>query len=134
MKKFLKEFKEFAVKGNVIDMAVGVIIGGAFSKIVSSLVNDILMPAFSVVLGNLNIQDLKVVIATADPEAPIQILYGVFLQNVIDFIIIALCIFMAIRLINSFKKKEETKEAPAPVISKEEILLTEIRDLLKEKR
>lgn len=116
MNKFLKEFKEFAVKGNVIDMAVGVIIGGAFGKIVSSLVGDVVMPAIGVIIGDTNFRDLKWVIKEAVTEggnttAEVAINYGAFIQTVIDFTIIALVIFLAIKAINKLKRKKE--EAPA---------------------
>lgn len=133
----LKEFKKFALKGNVLDMAVGVIIGGAFGKIVTSLVNDIIMPLLGVILGKVNLKHLKWIIRNAEGEtAELSVLYGTFLQNIIDFLIIALSIFMVIKFIDSFKKKEkETPPAPPepPKPSKEEELLTEIRDLLKSK-
>lgn len=142
MGKFLTDFKEFALKGNVIDMAVGVIVGGAFGKIVSSLVNDILMPVISLCTGGDGYQNLKLVIkegspALADGTAAVEevaINYGTFIMNIVDFIIIAFSIFVAIRLAMKFKKKEVAEEAqPEPEQpSKEEVLLTEIRDLLKQ--
>lgn len=139
MKKFLNEFKQFAMKGNVIDMAVGVIIGGAFGKIVSSLVNDIIMPVMSIVTGGDGYKNLKYVItqgqAATETQAAIEevsINYGIFIQNIVDFLIIAFSIFVALRVIMKFKKKEEEIPAPAPEPSKEEVLLTEIRDLLKQ--
>ena len=136
----LKEFKEFALKGNVIDLAVGVIIGGAFGKIVTSLVGDLIMPIFGFLTSGMNFKDMKFVLSKAimdkagniiKPEA--AILYGNFIQNVIDFLIIAFCIFIAIKLINKTRKKEEAKEVAAepPVPPSETQLLTEIRDLLK---
>lgn len=137
---FLKEFKEFAMRGNVVDMAVGVIIGGAFGKIVTSLVNDVIMPPIGVLMGGVNFSDLKYVLSPEEsqvvdgvltvikPEAAIA--YGVFIQTIIDFLIIALCIFMMIKGINSLKKKEEAAPA-AP--SAEVLLLEEIRDLLRSK-
>lgn len=139
MGKFLQDFKEFAMKGNIIDMAVGVIVGGAFGKIVSSLVNDIIMPVISIVTGGEGMKNLKYVIvnakdATAEGAAAVEevaINYGMFIQNIVDFFIIALSIFVALRVIMKFKKKEEEAPAPAPEPSKEEVLLTEIRDLLK---
>ncbi len=138
MKKFLSEFKQFAMRGNIIDMAVGVIIGGAFGKIVSSLVNDIIMPVISILTGGDGYKNLKYVItqgqAATDTQAAIEevsINYGIFIQNIVDFLIIAFSIFVALRFIMKFKKKEEAAPAPAPVPSKEEVLLTEIRDLLK---
>ncbi|MDE7142982.1 MAG: large-conductance mechanosensitive channel protein MscL [Muribaculaceae bacterium] len=139
MKKFLNEFKQFAMKGNVIDMAVGVIIGGAFGKIVSSLVNDIIMPVMSIVTGGDGYKNLKYVItqgqAATDTQAAIEevaVNYGLFIQNIVDFLIIAFSIFVALRVIMKFKKKEEEAPAAAPEPSKEEVLLTEIRDLLKQ--
>ena len=139
MKKMIEEFKKFAFKGNVVDMAVGVIIGGAFGKIVTSVVNDIIMPLIATLLGNVKFTDLNLVLKAADPaiegSADITWNYGNFLQQVFDFMIIAIAIFAFIKLINMAKKKEEAKPAapaPAPAPSKEEVLLTEIRDLLKE--
>ncbi|MBO7219882.1 MAG: large-conductance mechanosensitive channel protein MscL [Alistipes sp.] len=149
---FLKEFKAFALKGNVMDMAVGVIIGGAFGKIVTSLVNDILMPPIGMLLGNVNFKDLKVNLAAlkdaavsvvsegAAPSEPVYWNYGAFIQQVVDFTILALCVFLLVKFmtkLSNLKKKEEEKPAipPAPPApSKEEVLLTEIRDLLKEKK
>ena len=141
MSKFLSDFKEFALKGNVIDMAVGVIVGGAFGKIVSSLVNDIIMPVISLCTGGTGYENLKYVIkegtpATADGVAAVEevaIHYGTFIMNIVDFFIIAFSIFVAIRLAMKLKKKEaEPEPAPAdPEPTKEEVLLTEIRDLLK---
>ena len=127
--KFLKEFKEFISRGNVVDLAVGVIIGGAFGKIVTSVVNDILMPVIGVIIGGIDFKGLKLPIGDA------EILYGNFIQNVIDFLIVAACIFVFVKVINKFfsKKEEEVKEeVPAePVKSEEVLLLEEIRDLLK---
>ncbi len=159
---FFKEFKEFALKGNVMDMAVGVIIGGAFGKIVSSLVNDILMPPIGALLGNTDFSQLRIDIskvrdvttnamhsvgdmvgaggaAAADAVAaePIYWNYGAFIQQCVDFTILALCVFMMVKLMNRLmKKKAEAPAAPAPepAPSKEELLLTEIRDLLKEQK
>ena len=123
---FIKEFKEFAVKGNVMDMAVGVIIGGAFGKIVSSLVDDILMPIIGTLTGGVNFADLAITVGEAN------IKYGTFIQNVIDFLIIALCIFCMIKGMNNLNKKKEEPEAPAaPAGPTQEELLAEIRDLLK---
>ena len=138
MGKILSEFKEFAMKGNVVDMAVGVIIGGAFGKIVSSLVNDVIMPVVGIVTGGLDFKEHKLILKAAvmngeevvTPE--VAMTYGVFIQNIVDFLIIAFCIFMAIKFMNRFKKKvEEAPAAPAQP-TKEEVLLTEIRDLLKQ--
>lgn len=129
----LKEFKEFALKGNVIDLAVGVIIGGAFGKIVSSLVNDILMPVLGVLTGGVNYSELKYVIVPASGDiAEVAILYGSFAQSVVDFVIIAFSIFLFIKLLFSRKKKEPKAPEPAAP-SREEVLLEEIRDLLKSK-
>ena len=125
---FLKEFKEFAIKGNVMDMAVGVIIGGAFGKMVSSLVGDVLMPLIGVLTGGLDFTTLAITVGAA------EIKYGQFLQNIFDFIIIALCIFLMIKGMNSLKRKKVEEPAPEPEPaepSNEEKLLTEIRDLLK---
>ncbi|NLO97942.1 MAG: large-conductance mechanosensitive channel protein MscL [Peptococcaceae bacterium] len=131
----LKEFKEFAFKGNVIDLAIGVIIGGAFGKIVTSLVNDILMPIFGIILGGINFTDLKYVITPATEEAAESaILYGSFIQTIVDFFIIAASIFLFIKLISSVKKKEPEAPAQPPEPSKEVLLLEEIRDLLKSKQ
>lgn len=131
----VKELKDFMMRGNVVDMAVGVIIGGAFGKIVSSLVNDVIMPPIGVLLKGANFSDLKLIIKeAADGAAAVSINYGVFLQTVLDFAIISTAIFFAIKGMNSLRKpsKEEAPAPPAP--SKEEILLTEIRDLLKNKQ
>lgn len=132
----LKEFKDFAMKGNVVDLAVGVIIGGAFGKIVTSLVNDIITPLLGLILGRVNVADLYKTIPAFAGGKEIVIKYGIFLQNIIDFVIVAFSIFLFIKFINKFKKKEECKpvvpvviEEPKP--SKEELLLSEIRDLLK---
>lgn len=127
----LKEFKDFAMKGNVIDLAVGVIIGGAFGKIVSSLVGDIFMPILGLATGGINFSDMAIKLkdASADGKVPAVLLaYGKFIQNSIDFVIVAFAIFLFIKAINSFKKKQEAAPA-AP--SAQEVLLTEIRDLLK---
>ncbi|MGM9828354.1 MAG: large-conductance mechanosensitive channel protein MscL [Muribaculaceae bacterium] len=138
MGKFLQDFKSFAMKGNIIDMAVGVIVGGAFGAIVSSLVNDIIMPLVSLVTGGDGLKNLKYVIVhakdadVANNIAAVQevaINYGVFIQNIVDFLIIAFSIFVALRFIMKFKKKEE-EAAPAPAGPTQEELLTEIRDLL----
>jgi large conductance mechanosensitive channel len=133
-KSMFQEFKKFALKGNVLDLAVGVIIGGAFGKIVTSLVNDIIMPLLGVVLGQVNLKHLKWQIREAVGETPeLAVLYGAFLQNVLDFLIISASVYIFIRIINSLKKKEEEKPAGPPKPTKEEELLTEIRDLLKSK-
>lgn len=158
---FFKEFKEFALKGNVMDMAVGVIIGGAFGKIVSSLVNDILMPPIGALIGNTDFSQLRLdiskvrdvtssavhavgdVVAGGSETAaraaaePVYWNYGAFIQQCIDFTILALCVFMMVKLMNRLMTKKETAPAapaPEPAPSKEELLLTEIRDLLKEQK
>ena len=139
---FLKEFKAFALKGNVMDMAVGVIIGGAFGKIVTSLVNDIIMPPIGILVGGVDFTNLKLVIKKAVIENGAEMApagtwnYGAFIQQVVDFTILAFCVFMMVKVMNKLMKKEEKKPAPAapPAPTKEEILLTEIRDLLKEQK
>lgn len=136
MSKFIKEFKEFAVKGNAIDMAVGVIIGAAFGKIVSSIVSDIIMPPIGWLIGGMDFTDLKVKLPVnpINPEVSATINYGVFVQTVIEFVIIVFCVFLLVKGINIMarKKKDEIPAAP-PAPSKEELLLTEIRDILKNK-
>ena len=125
---FTKEFREFAMRGNVVDMAVGVIIGGAFGKIVSSLVADVFMPVLGILTGGVDFKDLKITLADAVGETPaVTLNYGVFIQNVFDFIIIAFAIFMMIKALNKLKKPEEKVKE----LTGEEKLLTEIRDLLK---
>ena len=138
---FFKEFKAFAMRGNVIDMAVGVIIGGAFCKIVSSLVSDIIMPPIGILVGGVKFNDLKLILkqAQTDPITgesidAVTLNYGSFIDTALNFIIISFSIFILIKLINSLKKKEEAKPAAPPTPTKEEILLTEIRDLLKEQK
>ena len=129
--KLADEFKAFALKGNVTDMAVGIIIGAAFGKIVSSIVGDIIMPPLGLLIGGVNFTDLKVVMKVATETKPaVTWNYGNFLQVTFDFLIIAIAVFMVIKAINTAKRKEEAKPVP-PAPSKEEILLTEIRDLLK---
>ena len=129
---FISEFKEFAVKGNVVDMAVGVVIGGAFGKIVTSLVGDVIMPIVGVITGGANFSDLKVILKEAVGETPaVSINYGAFIQNIIDFTIIAFCIFVAIKAINKLKREKPAEpEAPAEP-SEDIVLLREIRDSLK---
>ncbi|NMC64491.1 MAG: large-conductance mechanosensitive channel protein MscL [SAR324 cluster bacterium] len=129
----IKEFKEFAMKGNVVDMAVGLIVGAAFGKIVSSLVADVLMPPIGLLLGGVDFKDLKLTMAEASGSTPaVTLNYGAFIQTTIDFIIIAAAVFLLIKAINTLKRSKE--EAPAPEApSKQEILLAEIRDLLKSK-
>ncbi len=128
----MKEFKQFAMRGNVVDMAVGIIIGGAFGKIVSSIVNDVIMPPIGLLLGGVNFTDFKIILkdATADAAA-VTLNYGNFIQVTIDFIIVAFAIFMIIKAMNRMKKKEEEVPAAPPAPSAQETLLTEIRDLLK---
>lgn len=134
----VKELKDFMTRGNVVDMAVGVIIGGAFGKIVSSLVSDVIMPPIGVLLSGVDFADLKFVLKDAVIEggvetAAVTVNYGVFLQTIIDFVIISTVIFFAIKGINTLRQKQEEAPATPPAPSKEEVLLTEIRDLLKEK-
>lgn len=135
--KILKEFKTFAMKGNVVDMAVGIIIGAAFGKIVTSLVNDIIMPPIGLLVGGMDFKELEYVIKDAVGDIPaVTIGYGNFIQVVFDFLIVAFAIFMVIRFMNSLKRKEVVEPAapPAPPApTKEEVLLTEIRDILKTK-
>jgi large conductance mechanosensitive channel len=152
MAKIIEEFKEFAFKGNVMDMAIGVIIGGAFGKIVSSIVADLIMPLIAAAWG-VNVSDLKIELKPGVPEKvneagevieeaieAVTWNYGAFIQNVLDFFIIAICLFLLIKGIaklSALRKKKEAEEAaaePAPEPTKEEVLLTEIRDLLKEKK
>lgn len=130
---FVKEFREFAVKGNVVDMAVGIIIGAAFGKIVSSFVNDIVTPPLGYLIGGVDFTDLKATLpAIQDGRDPVTINYGAFLQTAFDFIIIAFAIFLVIKMINRLKRKEEVApSAPPPPPSRQEVLLEEIRDLLK---
>lgn len=146
-KGIVAEFKEFVARGNVIDMAVGVIMGGAFTPIVNSLVNDIVMPGIGLIVGKMNFADLKIVlqegvaaveadeaagIAAVEAIPEVAICYGNFIQVILNFIIVAFCVFLLIKGINKLKKKKEEKPAAPPAPSKEEVLLTEIRDLLKE--
>lgn len=132
MKKHLNDFKEFAFKGNVLDLAVGVIIGGAFGKIVSSMVNDLLMPILTILTGNVSFQDLKIVLKDAtETESEVAILYGNFIQASIDFLVIAICIYFIVKFITRFKKKEEVVEV-IPVVQEDTLsVLKEIRDSLK---
>lgn len=139
MSNIFSEFKEFAMRGNVVDMAVGVIIGGAFGKIVTSLVNDIIMPGIGVLTGGANFSEFKFVIQKAvidgtsqeviQPE--VAITWGAFVQTIVDFLIIAFCIFLAIKVMNRLSKKHEEEAEAAPAGPSQEELLTEIRDLLK---
>lgn len=140
MSKFLTEFKEFAMRGNVVDMAVGVVIGAAFGKIVSSLVDDIIMPLVGVATGGINFTDYKWIIQKGTTDADGTVLtpevvmsWGAWIQTIVDFIIVALCIFVMIKFMNNMRKKKEEEPAPEPAPaepSKEEVLLTEIRDIL----
>ena len=141
MGKFINEFKAFAVKGNAVDMAVGVIIGGAFGKIVSSIVNDLIMPPNGWLIGGVNFSDLKITLPAEKIADGIEmqaatINYGSFIQNLIDFVIIAFCVFLLVKGINKLANKKQEKPAPtpAPEPSAEEKLLAEIRDLMKEKK
>jgi len=130
--KILDEFKKFAMKGNMIDMAVGIIIGAAFGKIVTSIVSDILMPPIGLLLGGVNFTDLKVVMKAATETVPaVTWNYGNFIQVAIDFLIIAFSVFLIVKAINSAKKKEVPAPAAPPAPTKDQLLLTEIRDLLK---
>jgi large conductance mechanosensitive channel len=130
--KILDEFKSFAMKGNMVDMAVGIIIGAAFGKIISSLVADIIMPPIGLLLGGVNFTDLKVVMKAATETVPaVTWNYGTFIQVVIDFLIVAWVIFMVVKGINAMKKKEEAAPAAPPAPTTDQTLLTEIRDLLK---
>ena len=148
MKNLLKEFKDFAMKGNVVDMAVGIIIGGAFGKIVTSVVNDVIMPLIGLIVGGVNFTDLAVTLKDAVPasegvaaQPAVLLKYGMFLQTTFDFIIVAFAIFIFIKILNTAKEKLEkankaaeeaaAAEAPAPAPDPQIVLLTEIRDLLK---
>ena len=142
--KFLKDFKTFAMRGNVLDMAVGVIIGGAFGKIVSSLVNNVVMPLLGMLIGGIDFTSLKLLLSPAKTDADgtvireaVTMQYGIFIQNTFDFIIIAFCIFLFVKLftrLTQSKKAEEAKPAAPPEPSAEAKLLTEIRDLLRERK
>lgn len=127
---FASEFKEFAMRGNVIDLAVGVVIGGAFGKIVSSLVDAVIMPIVGILTGGVNFSSLAITLATSPKGEPVLLKYGVFIQSLVDFLIIALVIFMAIRAINNLKKPAPAPAAAPPPPPKSEVLLQEIRDLL----
>ena len=135
MKKFLEEFKAFVMRGNVLDMAVGVVIGGAFGKITTSLVNDIIMPLISMLTGGIDFSSWKWVLKAAEGDAAeVAVNFGSFVAVVLDFIIIAFAVFCMVKAINKFHKKKEEAPAAPPEPSAEEKLLTEIRDLLKEKQ
>lgn len=130
----MKEFKDFAVRGNVIDMAVGIVIGAAFGKIVSSFVADVVMPPLGMMLGKVNFADLAITLQAASGDvAAVTLNYGQFVQSIVDFVIVAFAIFVVVKWMNSLKKKEEAAPAAPAAPSKEETLLTEIRDLLKQK-
>ncbi len=127
----VQEFRDFVNRGNVVDLAVGVVIGGAFGKIVSSLVADVITPIIGVVVGGVSFTALKISLG-GKPDAPVTLNYGNFLQSIFDFLIIAFAIFMFVKAINKMQKKKEEAPAPPPGPSKEEVLLTEIRDILKD--
>lgn len=131
----LQEFKDFAVKGNVVDMAVGIIIGAAFGKIVSSAVADVVMPPIGLMLGGVDFSDLAFTLRAATAEAPAVVIgYGKFIQTAVDFIIVAAAVFLLVKGVNSLKRKEQAAPAVPPAPSAEAVLLTEIRDLLKQPR
>jgi large conductance mechanosensitive channel len=139
MKKFINEFRSFAVKGNAIDMAVGIVIGGAFTKIVTSLVNDIIMPPLGLLLGGIDFSDKRIVLQAAVkdvvPEVPeVVIRYGILINSAISFVIVAFAMFLVVKAMNAAKKKEAAAPSPASVPTVQETLLTEIRDLLKDKK
>lgn len=140
MSKFIQDFKAFAMRGNVIDMAVGVIIGGAFGKIVSSVVDDLIMPVISAIIGDTNFSDLKITLKDAVTAADgtvkeaVTFNYGNFIQTTIDFLIIAFCIFLLVKFIARLHKQKEEAPAAPPAPSEEAVLLKEIRDLLKEEK
>lgn len=130
----MSEFREFAMRGNVVDMAIGIVIGGAFGKIVSSFVNDVLMPPIGMLIGGVDFSELSMILKQATEEAEaVTVSYGAFIQSVVDFVIIAFAIFMVIKAMNSMKKKEAAKPDEPAKQSAEEILLTEIRDLLRQR-
>jgi large conductance mechanosensitive channel len=142
----VKEFKEFAMRGNIVDMAVGIIIGSAFGKIISSVVSDVLMPPIGMAIGRVDVKDFKLVLQKAVPAVTeggqvvkqaineVALRYGMLIQTIIDFLIVAFCIFLVVKVMNRLKQKEEAIPVPPAAPTKEEILLTEIRDLLKEKK
>jgi large conductance mechanosensitive channel len=132
--KVLKEFKTFAMRGNVIDMAVGIVIGAAFGKIVSSFVADVIMPPIGLLMGRVNFSDLVITLQKANGSvAAVTMNYGKFIQTLLDFTIVAFAIFMVVKGMNSLKKKEDAAPVPPAAPTKEEVLLTEIRDILKQK-
>lgn len=129
---FMKEFREFAMRGNVVDLAVGVIIGAAFGRIVSSLVADIIMPPLGVLLGGVDFKQFHVVLRAAEGTVPAVVMnYGIFIQSIFDFVIVALAIFSAVKLMNKMRREKAEEPAAPPAPTAEEKLLTEIRDLLK---
>jgi len=133
----IKEFKDFAMRGNVVDLAVGVIIGAAFGKIVTSLVNDVIMPPIGYLTGGIDFKNLKILIKPGDPAkkiADVSINYGNFINTVIEFLIVAFCIFMVVKAINSLKKPIEAPDTAEPAPTKEELLLTDIRDILAKQK
>ncbi|WP_043308952.1 large-conductance mechanosensitive channel protein MscL [Pseudomonas sp. ML96] len=131
----LNEFKAFAVKGNVVDMAVGIIIGAAFGKIVSSFVGDVVMPPIGLLIGGVDFSDLAITLKAAEGDIPAVVLsYGKFIQTVLDFVIVAFAIFMGVKVINKLKREEAEAPTVPPVPTAEEVLLTEIRDLLKQQK
>lgn len=131
---FIQEFKDFAMRGNVVDLAVGIIIGGAFGKVVTALVDGVLMPPIGLLIGGVNFDQLAFELRAATAEsAAVSLNYGAFLQTIVDFVIIAFSIFVVINALNSLKRKSEEAPKAPPVPSKEEVLLGEIRDLLKER-
>ena len=130
--KFVKEFREFAIKGNVVDMAVGVVIGAAFGKIVSSLVSDVISPPLGYLIGGVDFKGLEYTLPPLiDGQVAVTIRYGAFLQSVFDFIIVAFAIFLAVKAINRLRRKQAQEAAPPPPTPREQVLLEEIRDLLK---
>ncbi len=132
---FMKEFREFAIKGNVIDMAVGIVIGAAFGKIVTSLVGDVITPPLGYVIGGVDFTGLAISLPSLiEGHAPVTIRYGAFLQTLFDFMIVALAIFVAVKAINRMRRKEEQAPAAPPPLTKDQLLLQEIRDLLKQGR
>ncbi len=129
--KFAKEFKAFISRGNVVDMAVGVVIGGAFTAIITSLVGDVIMPLIGMITGGVNFAELKASVPAANGGEPVELLYGNFIQAIVNFLLVALVLFIVIKALNKAKKKEEAKPAEPPKPAEDIVLLTEIRDLLK---
>lgn len=134
MKKILEEFRDFAIKGNMVDLAIGVIIGTAFNSIVNSLVNDIIMPVLSVIIGRINVTELKLTIPGLLDFPDITIKYGSFLQAVINFLVIAFSLFITVKFLNKIRGKNDITNREAAALTKSEKLLTEIRDILKEEK